>query len=441
MRKFLFPFIIAIAAFVSAYSQDVQRENAVVRVVKKVSPAVVSISATQRVQNPFFFGDFWDLFGFGRQQQFDWEGPPSLENSLGSGFIVDSQGYILTNEHVVLSGQEIKVTLSSGKSYSAKLVGAAPEADLALLKIEAGAPLPYVELGSSDDLMIGENVIAVGNPFGLSKTVTVGVLSATGRTVNAGSRSYSDFLQTDAAINPGNSGGPLLNILGKVIGVNTAIIKNAEGIGFAIPVSRAKRVMDQLKNFGRVRPTWIGVLAVDPSAAYRSRSGIDGGVVVARTYPFALPAASQLQKGDIITKLNGREIKSVGDFNAQLALMNGGETAYLEIVRNKARQNLSLKCALLPESLTAAMGWELLGLRVSDGRNGVAVASVREGSPAESAGLRTGDVITAIEDERIATPSQFLSRARSAFTSTGLPITVARGRWSYYVSLNMAQND
>lgn len=441
MKKHLLPILFAIAASTYASGQEPQRENAVVKVVKKVSPAVVSISATQRVQNPFFFGDFWDLFGFGRQQQFDWEGPQTEENSLGSGFIVDSQGYILTNEHVVLSGQEIKVTLGSGKSYSAKLVGAAPESDLALLKIEAGAPLPFVELGSSDDLMIGENVIAVGNPFGLSKTVTVGVLSATGRTVNAGSRSYSDFLQTDAAINPGNSGGPLLNILGKVIGVNTAIIKNAQGIGFAIPINRAKRVMDQLKSFGKLRPTWIGVLAVDPSAAYRTRSGIEGGIVVARTYPFALPSASQLQNGDIITRLNGREIASVGDFNAQLALMNGGETASIEILRKKTRQNISVKCALLPESLTTAMAWELLGLKVSDQRNSVTVSSVRTGSPAESAGLKAGDIILAVEDERVTESSQFLSRARSAFTTTGLPITVARGRWSYYVSLNMVQND
>jgi len=440
MRKHFTAMIAALAAVLSLCAQEPQRENSVVRVVKKVSPAVVSISATQRVQNPFFSGDFWDLFGFGRQQM-EWEGPQTEENSLGSGFIVDPQGYILTNEHVVLSGQQIKVTLGSGKSYGAKLVGAAPEADLALLKIDAGTALPCVELGSSDDLMIGESVIAVGNPFGLSKTVTVGVLSAAGRTVNAGSRRYSDFLQTDAAINPGNSGGPLLNILGKVIGVNTAIIKNAQGIGFAIPINRAKRVMDQLKSFGKVRPTWIGVLAVDPSAAYRSRSGIDSGIVVARTYPFALPSSSALESGDIIVRLNGKAIESVGDFNSMLALMNAGDNASLEIVRNKTRQNVSIRCSLLPESLTAAMAWELLGLKVSDGRNGVTVSSVRQGSPADSAGLNPGDLIAAVGDERVARSSDFLSKSRSALTTTGLPITVARGRWTYYVSLNMVQND
>lgn len=439
MRKIVMFLLIAVTALITVIAQDPQRENAVVKVVKKVSPSVVSISATQRVQNPFFFGDFWDLFGFGRQN--GWEGPQTEENSLGSGFLVDTQGYILTNEHVVLSGQQIKVTLGSGKNYPAKLVGAAPDADLALLKIEAGAPLPALELGTSDDLMIGESVIAVGSPFGLSKTVTTGVLSATGRTVNAGSRSYSDFLQTDAAINPGNSGGPLLNILGKVIGVNTAIIRNAQGIGFAIPINRAKRVMDQLKSFGKVRPTWIGILAVDPSAAYKSRTGIDSGIVVARTYPFAHPSASQLQEGDIITRFNGKTIDSVGDFNAQLALMNGGESAPVDLIRKKIRQSVYVKCSLLPESLTSAMSWELLGLKVSDGKNGVAVSSVKPGSPAEAAGLRSGDFIVAVEDERVATAGQFLSKSRSAFTTTGLPITVARGRWSYYVSLNMVEHD
>lgn len=439
MRKQIIPFFILMTAFTSVFSQDPQRESAVVKVVKKVSPAVVSISATQRVQNPFFFGDFWDLFGFGRQD--GWEGPQTEENSLGSGFIVDTQGYILTNEHVVLSGQQIKVSLGSGKNYPAKLVGAAPEADLALLKIEAGTLLPALELGTSDDLMIGESVIAVGSPFGLSKTVTTGVLSATGRTVNAGSRSYSDFLQTDAAINPGNSGGPLLNILGKVIGVNTAIIRNAQGIGFAIPINRAKRVMNQLKSYGKVRPTWIGILAVDPSAAYKAKMGTESGIVVARTYPFAHPSASQLQNGDIITRLNGKAIDSVGDFNSQLALMNGGESALVDLLRNKTRQSVSVKCSLLPESLTSAMAWELLGLKVSDGNSGVTVSSVRTGSPAEAAGLKSGDVIIAVEDERVSTSGQFLSRSRSAFTTTGLPITVTRGRWSYYVSLNMVEHD
>lgn len=417
--------------------QDFERENATVKVVKKVSPAIVSISSKERVQNPFFFGDFWDFFGFG--SQFDWEGPSREEQSLGSGFIVDSLGYILTNEHVVLSGQNIKVTIASGKTYPAKLVGAAPDSDLALLKIDAGENLPFLELGNSDDLMIGETVIAVGNPFGLSKTVTTGVLSATGRTVNAGKRSYSDFLQTDAAINPGNSGGPLLNILGKVIGVNTAIIKNAQGIGFAIPINRAKRVMEQLKVYGKVKPLWLGILVIDPSERYKKKMGIDFGVVVVKTYPFAHTGAIKFKEGDIIQKINGKRIETSGDFNAQMSLLRPNQSVAVDIVRKENRQRIFVKSAYLPDSLTTAMAWELIGVKVYDGRRGVVVSEVKADSPADYVGLKRGDLIVSVEDEKVESAKEFLSKAKSAFTTTGLPIRVARGNWTYYVTLNLLE--
>lgn len=434
MRKFL-SLILLFSIF--AFSQEIQRENAIVKVVKKVSPAVVSISSKQRVQNPFFFGDFWDFFGLG--PQFDWEGPTREEQSLGSGFIVDPSGYILTNEHVVLSGQNIQITTASGKTYPAKLIGAAPDSDLALLKIESGENLPSLELGNSDDLMIGETVIAVGNPFGLSKTVTTGVLSATGRTVNAGKRSYSDFLQTDAAINPGNSGGPLLNILGKVIGVNTAIIKNAQGIGFAIPINRAKRVMEQLKTYGKIKPLWLGIFVIDPNERYKKKMGIDYGVVVAKTYPFAHTGATQFIEGDIIQKIDGKKIETSGDYNAQLSVLQPNQNVSVEIVRKEGRKNLVVKSVYLPESLTVAMAWELLGLKVLDGKRGVVISEVKSNSPAYYVGLEKGDLIVSVEDEQVETAKEFLSKARSAFLSTGLPIRVSRGHWTYYVTLNLLE--
>lgn len=432
MRKFL-SLILLFSIFV--FSQEIQRENAIVKVVKKVSPAVVSISSKQRVENPFFFGDFWDFFGLG--PQFDWEGPTREEQSLGSGFIVDPSGYILTNEHVVLSGQNIQVTTASGKTYPAKLVGAAPDSDLALLKIDSKESLPYLELGNSDDIMIGETVIAVGNPFGLSKTVTTGVISATGRTVNAGKRSYSDFLQTDAAINPGNSGGPLLNILGKVIGVNTAIIKNAQGIGFAIPINRAKRVMEQLKTYGKIKPLWLGILVIDPSERYKKKMQIDYGVVVAKTYPFAHTGAIKFKEGDIIQKINGKKIETTGDYNAQMSVLQQNQNVSVEIVRKEGRKNLVVKSAYLPDSLTVAMAWELLGLKVLDGRRGVVVSEVKNNSPAYFVGLEKGDLIVSVEDEQVETAKEFLTKAKSAFLSTGLPIRVSRGHWTYYVTLNL----
>jgi serine protease Do len=407
------------------------RETQVVKVVRKVSPAVVYVSCQQRVQNPFA-GSVWDMFGGVPGFQGDQE-----ENSLGSGVLVESSGYVLTNEHVVLGGSKIQVTLSSGKQYAARVVGTAPESDLALLKIDAERPLPTAELGTSSDLMIGETVIAVGNPFGLSNTVTVGILSATGRTVTSGNRQYSDFLQTDAAINPGNSGGALLNILGQVIGINTAIIRDAQGIGFAIPIDRAKRVMEQLRAYGRVRPMWLGFLALDLNDFARKRAGVAGGVYIAKTYPFAFPQVEALREGDIVTTMQGRPLDGTGDLNARLAMATAGQRVELSGIRHGERFTANLSAAALPEQLTPAMAWELLGLRVSEGQRGVVVSSVRRGSPAESTGLRAGDAVLAVEDEAVKSPADFLARARTALASTGLVVSVGRGSWTYYVTLNL----
>jgi len=407
------------------------RETQVVKVVRKVSPAVVYVSCQQRVQNPFA-GSVWDMFGGFPGFQGDQE-----ENSLGSGVLVESSGYVLTNEHVVLGGSKIQVTLSSGKEYPARVVGTAPESDLALLKIDAERPLPTAELGTSSDLMIGETVIAVGNPFGLSNTVTVGILSAAGRTVTSGNRQYSDFLQTDAAINPGNSGGALLNILGQVIGINTAIIRDAQGIGFAIPIDRAKRVMEQLRAYGRVRPMWLGFLALDLNDFARKRAGVAGGVYVAKTYPFAFPQVEALREGDIVTTMQGKPLDGTGDLNARLAMATAGQRVELSGIRKGERFTASLSAAALPEQLTPAMAWELLGLKVTEAPRGVVVSSVRRDSPAESTGLRAGDVVLAVEDEAVKSPAEFLARARTALASTGLVVSVGRGSWTYYVTLNL----
>jgi serine protease Do len=359
------------------------------------------------------------------------------ENSLGSGVLVEASGYVLTNEHVVLGGSKIQVTLSTGKQYSARVVGTAPESDLALLKIDAERSLPTAELGTSADLMIGEPVIAVGNPFGLSNTVTVGILSATGRTVTSGNRRYSDFLQTDAAINPGNSGGALLNILGQVIGINTAIVRDAQGIGFAIPIDRAKRVMEQLRAYGKVRPMWLGFLALDLDDFSRKRAGVNGGVYVAKTYPFAFPQVEALHEGDIVTAMGGKPLEGTGDLNAQLAMASAGQRVELAGIRQGKAFTASLSAASLPEQLTPAMAWELLGLRVSESQRGLVVSAVRRDSPAEATGLRAGDVVLAVEDEPVRTPADFLSRARTALASTGLVVSVGRGSWTYYVTLNL----
>jgi len=418
------------AAALSGAAQDNLRETQVVKVVKKVSPAVVYISCRQRVQNPFF-SPFFEFFGEG-------EMPQERENSLGSGFLVDAKGYILTNEHVVMGGSDIKVTLSGGQTYPAKLMGTAPEADLALLKIEAKETLPTLELGHSDDLMIGEPVIAVGNPFGLSNTVSVGVLSATGRTINAGRRRFADFLQIDAPINPGNSGGPLLNIYGQVIGINTAIIRDAQNIGFAIPINRAKRVMEQLRAFGQVKPLWLGFLPLDLNEPAKRRLNLRGGVVVARTYPFAYPGVGEVLKdGDVLTSLNGKLLDGTADLNARLAMFSARQSLALEGQRDGKSFRASLEVAPLPDKLTPAMAWELLGLKVVAKGGGLVVDSVRRDSPAAETGIRAGDVVSAVESQPVESADDFLTRARVALGSTGLPIAVARGPWTYQVTLNL----
>ncbi len=243
----------------AAGSGRATRRNAVVVAVEHVGPAIVNISTEVRIRNPYYgFGDIFDWF-----RGFRPRGDRYVENALGSGVIVDPDGYVLTNDHVVAQADRIIVTLADGRQIGARLVGSDRTSDLAVLRLEEDGPWPSVPMGRSDDLMIGETVIAIGNPFGLQNTVTVGVVSALGRTLEsdrASGEAFSDFIQTDAAINPGNSGGALLNINGELIGINTQIVASGQNLGFAIPIDRARKVFDELVHYGRVRPMWTGLV-------------------------------------------------------------------------------------------------------------------------------------------------------------------------------------
>jgi serine protease Do len=253
-----------LAALVAGLSLDAQasaRRTPVVEAVERVAPATVNITTEARVSRPVsgpfgrqdpFFDRFFEPF---RQDV--------TEQMLGTGAIVDQRGYVLTNEHVLAGADKIWVTLADGREFPGVVVGADPDNDLAVIKIESADKLPTAQLAADNPLMIGETVIAIGNPFGLNHTVTTGVLSATNRSFRAGETEYHGFLQTDASINPGNSGGPLLNLDGEVIGINTAIFREAEGIGFAIPIERAKRIMDDLIAYGEVVPVWLGLRPVE----------------------------------------------------------------------------------------------------------------------------------------------------------------------------------
>src|SRR3954471_24708886 len=274
LTSLLTPFLDDRAA---AQTPQSARRTPLVSVVEKISPAVVNISAqaTVREADPFF-----GMFGLGTERQ---------AQSLGSGLIIDRNGIVVTNAHVIEGASRITVTLLDGRELEADLLGLDRDADIAVLKVKVSG-LPALPLGRSSDLMIGETVVAIGNPFGLSNTVTTGVLSAVGRTVPSerGERLFTDFLQTDASINPGNSGGPLVNILGDVIGINSAIISGATGIGFAIPAARARRVIDDLLRFGELQPLWTGarLVTVDPELARRYGLGsVRRGALVLKVSP------------------------------------------------------------------------------------------------------------------------------------------------------------
>jgi Do/DeqQ family serine protease len=325
-------FALAPIAHAGAPETDPVRRSLVVEATEHLSPAVVNISAEQTVvqQSPFrgqpdpFFDQFFRDF-------FDSRPRRSTRTSLGSGFIVNADGTILTNSHVIMRGAKVTVTLVDGREFEAKLVGADADSDLAVLRISAGEPLPTAPLGTSSDLLIGETVIAIGNPFGLSHTVTTGVVSATGRSLHGEDRTYTDYVQTDASINPGNSGGPLSNIRGEVIGVNAAIYGKAQGIGFAIPIDRAKRVLRELVSYGEVKRTWIGVFTQELTPELAHHFGVKKGVIVATVEPKSPAADAGLVRGDVVLKLDGREVASPDEFEGRIADHQIGDDIKLTI--------------------------------------------------------------------------------------------------------------
>jgi len=383
---------------------------------KEVSPAVVNISTTQvvklnrpRVRNPFGqqdpFDEFFNNF-FGRMPK------EQKRKSLGSGFIVSPDGYILTNNHVVEKSDEVTVTLLDKEEFKAKVVGSDPKIDIALIKIDAKKKLTYVELGDSDKLDVGEWVVAIGNPFGLGHTVTAGIVSAKGRIIGSGP--YDDFIQTDASINPGNSGGPLFNLKGEVVGINTAIVQGGQGIGFATPIRLAKSVLGQLKEKGKVTRGWLGVYIqrLTPEAA--ENLGIPGrqGALVSDVTSGGPAEKAGIRSGDVIVAFNGKEIKDEHDLPQAVASTKPGSAVDVRLLRDGKETTVPVTIAEMEgEPGKPAGGQELsknLGLTVQDitpeiaqrfqmeNTKGVVVTEVEDGSPAEDAGFNEGDIIRVI---------------------------------------------
>src|SRR5881409_23651 len=376
-------------------------EEAFTTVADRVTPAVVNVSTVPRKQPTEEAPErFREFFGEEFYERFFRRRPREDTRASGSGVIVDAKGYVLTNNHVIENAQDITVRLSDGRKFTAKLVGRDPKTDLAVLKVDAPALLPVAELGDSDQLRVGQWAIAIGNPFGLDRTVTVGIISATARN-RVGVATYENFIQTDASINPGNSGGPLLNLDGKVIGINTAIVAAGQGIGFSIPINEAKAVMAQLIAKGRVVRGWLGVVIQDVTDELASSFGVKEreGVLVADVMKGGPAETAGLRAGDVVVELDGTRIREVPDLQRRIAGVAPGQKVRLVVVRDGARQPVTVAIGEMPSeepTLLAQAGAEGFGLQIEPlapgaaerlnlpVSQGVLVVDVAAGGPADA---------------------------------------------------------
>jgi len=431
-------------------------------VAKEVHGAVVNISTEQIIHNaaagmedPFreFFGG-QDPFGFNFRQM-----PRDLkQKSLGSGFLVDPSGYILTNNHVVENASSITVKLDNGRELVAKVVGTDPQTDIAVLKI-AGSGYPTLRLGNSDQVQVGDWVLAFGSPFGLQKTMTAGIISATGRVIGAGP--YDNFLQTDAAINPGNSGGPLVNLSGEVVGINTMIASDSggfQGIGFAIPVSMADKVYGQLVKNGKVTRGWLGVTiqSMTPELAKSFNLSPDKGALVADVTANSPAAKAGVQTGDVILEYSGREIHSSNDLSLAVADTKVGQQANLKILRDGKEMNLQVNVGERPADLaqafqsSGAQEHGKLGITVENitpeaARQmrlsttvGALVTEVRPGSPADEAGVQPGDIIKGVNNTSVTSAADVVTATRNLKSGDAVRLRLVRNGQSMFVAFELS---
>ncbi|MDD2308907.1 MAG: DegQ family serine endoprotease [Desulfuromonadaceae bacterium] len=420
-------------------------QRAFSNVSKKVTPSVVNISTISRkkIIPPFFEANplFEDFFGAPQTRR---------DKSLGSGFLISRDGYIVTNDHVVRDAESIQVKLSNDKVYDAKVIGGDHKTDIAVIKINA-ADLPAAVLGDSDTLEVGQWAIAIGNPFGLDRTMTVGVISATGRT-NMGIETYENFIQTDASINPGNSGGPLLNVYGEVIGINTAIVAAGQGIGFAIPISMAKPILAQLVKKGSVSRGYMGVTIQPVTEDLAQSFGLKQakGALVNDVIKGGPADKAGIRQGDIIIALNGSEIMDPSHLQRLVAEAGIGKIAKITIFRGGRALEVGITLASADNAPKQQQRDErsgrqgegeadLLGLTVenAEGGDGVAVVDAERGGVAAEAGIKRGDVIVSINNKRTATTAEYAHAIRQAGRSGRLTILLRRGDASIYFALRL----
>jgi len=435
--------------------------QAFVEVAKKVQPSVVNVTTEKtitmkpwdRYGEDFFKGSpFEDFFkGFGITPREKGKEYRQKQRSGGSGVIVDKEGYILTNNHVVEGADKIKIRLIDGREFTATVKGQDSRTDLAVLYIKA-KDLPVATLGDSDKLDVGEWAIAIGSPFGLEHTVTVGVISAKGRT-GLGTGTYEDFIQTDASINPGNSGGPLINIDGEVVGINAMIIQPGTGIGFAIPINMAKQILNDLIKQGKVVRPWLGISVQDltPEMAEQFQVKEKEGVLVAQIHPGTGAEKGGLTSGDIIKLVDDKAIKNVNELIKEIQKKKVGQKVKLSVVRDGKPTTIEVTLSAMPDKPEAMKEKEFeekLGARVQEWtpqlaaryrisaeiKRGVVVISVEEGSPADDLGLQEGDVILEINRKKIETVKDFEKAIKDTNFEKGIVLRLHRRGNTFYHS-------
>ncbi len=407
------------------------------RIAESVSPSVVNIRAEKIKSAGPVFEHFFRNNPYGKGSPFDefMGGLPDAksksyrERSLGTGFIIDKAGYIVTNNHVIEDAEKIQVKLKNGDEYDAEIVGRDSSTDIALIKVKPSGDFPALKLGNSDSIKVGQWVVAIGSPFGLEQTVTQGIVSAKGRVIGQGA--YDDFIQTDASINPGNSGGPLLSLDGSVVGINTAIIAGAQGIGFAIPINLANGIIEQLKTHGSVERGWLGITMkdIDKELADYLKLRETKGVLVESVVKGDPADRAGIRANDIITEVNGKKIEGSRDLAKIIAGLKVGDEAAVAGVRDGKKMNFDVKIAKRTDEKVAGKAPAAegtLGIKVSQltpeiadrlgytGEGGVVVEAVSPDGKAALAGLRVGDIIKEVNHKKMNTPSELKSAVADA---------------------------
>lgn len=426
-----------------------------VQLAKTLKPTVVNIGTEKTIkpqrrfqQRPFGndpFQEFFDRF-------FDDQVPQAYkQRSLGSGFIISEDGYILTNNHVIDGADDIKVKLDDGRELKGEVKGTDPKLDLALIKVTSKDKLPVAELGDSDAIQVGEWVMAIGNPFGLAETVTAGIISAKGRVIGSGP--YDDFIQTDASINPGNSGGPLFNARGEVVGINTAIVAGGQGIGFAIPVNMAKTIIPQLRETGKVVRGWLGVSIQPVTKELAQAFGLEEerGALVSEVMPESPAQKAGLKTGDVIVEFDGKKIKEMSDLPRLVAATPSGKQVAVKIVRDKKEANYSVTIDRLKDGEEAAspVDSSRLGISVTDltrelaatyrlkENSGVIVIEVKIDGLAQAAGIQRGDLIREINGKPVTTVAEYEKEVAAVQKGDTIRMLLRRGGSNRFVAMKL----